>query len=248
MPDGDILAFCSNYIQPSATVTKTQLGTSVIATATVTETSKVTGTTTVTNGAPGSTQTALCPIAATGQTCGYGGWGYATNNIYSGSLDAQACHQLCLSKSDCASFQILANSTDPAAQCNLYKVPAGGNNTIPGTSSPYLFYDRGCPDLSPAGCGLATTTKAPALPKRDDLAHTVIPPWFLSTLPSQTLSSICSCIIRAPLPTAYVTQTVIGGTFETISVTKTVVEYYTVTSVVGGGVGGTVTSYSSVRR
>ncbi|KAH8648153.1 hypothetical protein BGZ60DRAFT_390836, partial [Tricladium varicosporioides] len=100
------------------------------------------------------------------------------------------CHQLCLSKSDCASFQILANSTDPAAQCNLYK----------------------------AGCGLATTTKAPALPKRDDLAHTVIPPWFLSTLPSQTLSSICSCIIRAPLPTAYVTQTVIGGTFETISV------------------------------
>lgn len=31
-------------------------------------------------------------------------------------------------------------------------------------------------------------------------------------------------------------------------VTKTVVEYYTVTSVVGGGIGGTVTSYSSVRR
>ncbi|KAF4627865.1 hypothetical protein G7Y89_g10284 [Cudoniella acicularis] len=237
--EADVLGFCSNYIQPSITVTKTRLVTS---TTTLNKDFSAAVTKTATTVAPGATISALCPIAAANQTCGLSGWGYAANNIYSGAaIDAPSCHQLCLKNDNCASFQIVSNTTDPSPQCNLYKVPSGGNNTVAGATSPYAFYDRDCPDFSPSACGLATA-QVPTAVRRDENAHTVIPPWFLSTLPSDDLSSICSCVIRTPLPTAYATSTISSATVVTASVTKSVIQYYTVTTTIGG----TVTAISSV--
>ncbi|CAG8976479.1 hypothetical protein HYALB_00010615 [Hymenoscyphus albidus] len=154
--------------------------------------------TTSTSSAPTPTTTgALCPTPVADQTCGLAGWGYATNNIYSASgVDAQSCHQLCLQKSDCKSFQVVADPADPAPQCNLYNVPSGGSNTIPG-ASPYMFYDIGCPNYAPTNCKV----------KRDALAERVPTPWYFSGIAEETLSDICTCMVTKPLPTAVVTQT-----------------------------------------
>jgi len=37
--------------------------------------------------------------------CGLNAWGYAENNIYSGTTDSASCHQLCLANTACKSFQ-----------------------------------------------------------------------------------------------------------------------------------------------
>lgn len=87
--------------------------------------------------------------------CGQGGWGYATNNIYSASgIDATACHELCLANAACQSFQVETDSTTTVPTCNLYKVDPSGNNTIVSTSAPFSFFGRDCPDHVPVSAHL----------------------------------------------------------------------------------------------
>ncbi|KAH6675864.1 hypothetical protein B0J14DRAFT_637315 [Halenospora varia] len=140
----------------------------------------------------------LCPTPTPGtnSTCALPGWGYATNNIYSGSpITADTCHQLCLQKSECASFQITANTTDPLPQCNLYKVPAGGNNTIPGSASPYLFFDRDCGDYLPARCKPGTKVTQPKVGVAE--AKALPTPSLFSGMSGDAVSDACRCILAA---------------------------------------------------
>ncbi|KAH8676490.1 hypothetical protein BGZ60DRAFT_402726 [Tricladium varicosporioides] len=142
--------------------------------------------------------TLLCPtpVPGTNSTCALAGWGYATNNIYSGSpISADNCHQLCLQKPECASFQITANTTDPVPQCNLYKVTAGGNNTIPGSASPYLFFDRDCRDYLPAKCKSGTKVTQPKVGVAE--AKALPTPSLFSGLSGDAVSDACRCILAA---------------------------------------------------
>ncbi|KAG4423967.1 hypothetical protein IFR04_002962 [Cadophora malorum] len=174
---------------------------------------------TTTTSTPPSATGSLCPSAVAGQICGVPGWGYAENNLYSGSpIDAATCHQLCLANPDCKSFQTQDSSYE-APQCNLYKVDASGNNTIPG-AAPYLFYDRGCPDYAPAACTKVAppaTTVKPTLTVGFGLAErqwgggkpqSVTLPWFLDPFGPETISEVCSCIITLAPPAIGYTTTV----------------------------------------
>jgi hypothetical protein len=98
---------------------------------------------------PSPTDGSVCPSPVAGQICGQKGWGYATNNIYSASsLDPITCHQLCLKNADCKSFQVVSNSTDTQL-CNLYNTDSNSTNVIVGDASPFLFFDKNCPDYVP---------------------------------------------------------------------------------------------------
>lgn len=162
-------------------------------------------------GKPAGTVTAYCPIPTTGTNCGVRGWGYATNNVYTGNADPASCHQLCLKTANCASFQV-GDATDSSSQCNLYSVDASGNNTIAGSTSPFTFYDRDCTDLSP-GCGG---------PKRDlagrDSAAPKPPLWF-QLLPVAQQYQICGCIVGTD--TMYPGSTLVSTV--TSTVTKSIV-------------------------
>ncbi|KAH7354710.1 hypothetical protein BKA65DRAFT_581153 [Rhexocercosporidium sp. MPI-PUGE-AT-0058] len=161
----------------------------------------------------------LCPTAVSGQSCGVAGWGYAENNLYSGSpIDAASCHQLCLANPNCKSFQTQDSSYE-SPQCNLYKVDSSGNNTIPG-AAPYLFYDRGCPDYAPATC---TKVAPPATTAKPTLSvgfghverqwgrpQSQTLPWFLEPFGPVIISEVCSCIITLAPPAIGYTTTV-GG-------------------------------------
>ncbi|KAH7398005.1 hypothetical protein BKA64DRAFT_55624 [Cadophora sp. MPI-SDFR-AT-0126] len=174
---------------------------------------------TTTTPAPPTATGSLCPTPVANQICGVAGWGYAENNLYTGSpIDAATCHQLCLANPDCKSFQTQDSSYD-APQCNLYKVDASGNNTIPG-AAPYLFYDRGCPDYAPAACTKVAppaTTAKPTLTVGFGLAErqwgggrpqSMTLPWFLDPFGPETISEVCSCIITLAPPAIGYTTTI----------------------------------------
>ncbi|KAH6723511.1 hypothetical protein BKA61DRAFT_12451 [Leptodontidium sp. MPI-SDFR-AT-0119] len=161
----------------------------------------------------------LCPTAVAGQICGVPGWGYAENNLYTGSpVDGASCHQLCLTNPDCKSFQTQDSSYE-APQCNLYRVDSSGNNTIPG-AAPYLFYDRGCPEYAPVACTKVApplTTAKPTLTVGFGLAErqwgggrpqTKTLPWFLDPFGPETISEVCSCIITLAPPAIGYTTTI----------------------------------------
>ncbi|KUJ11293.1 uncharacterized protein LY89DRAFT_723112 [Mollisia scopiformis] len=154
-PNFDYLSFCCAFNQPTKTLTSisyypttvTLAGTPSTVTAVTTSTATLAGS---------GTATATCPIPAPSMICGQGGWGYATNNIYSKSgIDAIACHELCLANSACQSFQVETNSSTTTPTCNLYKVDPSGNNTIASPAAPFSFFARDCPDHIPAACSNA---------------------------------------------------------------------------------------------
>ncbi|RDL37748.1 uncharacterized protein BP5553_05181 [Venustampulla echinocandica] len=240
-PNIDVLGFCSSYIAPTKVVTRTVLSTALV-TATQITTAKVTLTTTrilttsswtstttttttttksPTVTGPSPTDSGLCPTPVTNMNCGIAGWGYATNNIYTAQpIKATTCHQLCLQAPDCLSFQVMQDTNDASPQCNLYKVPATAENIIPGAASPYLFYDRNCLEYSPSNCKSARNLAR---------AEAVGTPWFLTNVPRETLSAICSCIVTAPPPGTTVTETRSRGATATTTIGKTTTEFYTVT-------------------
>lgn len=233
----------TSLVTKTATVTKPKPTTSTtITTPTITTPTSPPVTTTKPTTTPTGTEGVLCPTPVAGQTCGLAGWGYATNNIYSGQpIERQICHQLCLKNPACLSFQVVADAADPSPQCNLYSVAAGGNNTIPGDASPYRFYDRNCPDFSPSSCKF----------KRDDgddkpLATPVPTPFYFSGIPEDILSEICSCIITTPVPATTVTRIVSRGTTVTFTNAIPTTKTYTGTTAVGATVTGTVAKTTTV--
>jgi hypothetical protein len=202
-PNFDYLSFCSAYNQPTKTVTSTSYYATTITvsgqTATVTATS--TSTKTV---AGGGTGIATCPIPAPSMICGQGGWGYATNNIYSGSgIDPVACHELCLANAACQSFQVETSSNTTPQTCNLYKVDPSGNNTIASPSAPFSFFARDCPDHTPDACG------NPASPPASSIS-TVAPP------PSTTTSPTSVVIVPPPALTRVPTAAMVAARAEQI--------------------------------
>jgi len=111
-----------------------------------------------------------------------------------------------------------------------------------GSTSPYTFYDRDCPDLSPGGC----TTAKREVTARDGSAAS--PPSWFSSLPEATQYQICACIegSDSSSPTPAATSTVTSVLVASTVVTKPVTVFYTSTATVGGGGTGIVTSYTSV--
>ncbi|XMA17587.1 hypothetical protein WAI453_010378 [Rhynchosporium graminicola] len=174
-------------------------------------------TTTTTRQQPTATGT-LCPTPLPSQSCAISGWGYADNNLYSGSpITAGSCSQLCLANPDCKSYQT-QDSTYEAPICNLYKVIISGTSVIPGAAAPYLFYDRECADLAPLSC---SDTIAPQITSQPTLNVGIAAaierrqgiksiPWFLEPFAPQTISEVCSCIITVVPPAIGYTMTVQG--------------------------------------
>jgi len=233
-----------NYCTAFLTLPATTSVKSVVKTNTVTGT--IGGTTTVGKavtttlpGNPAGTVTAYCPIPTTAMNCGVKGWGYATNNVYTGNADPASCHQLCLKTPNCVSFQVGA-ATDSSSQCNLYSVDAGTNNTITGSTSPFTFYDRDCPDLSP-GCG----TPKRDLAERDTAAQ---PPLWFTSLPISQQYAICGCIegTDSMFPGPTVTATVTNTVVKSVVVTNAAATVFTTSYATVGGGTAFVTSYTSV--
>ncbi|KAL2070924.1 hypothetical protein VTL71DRAFT_13950 [Oculimacula yallundae] len=173
-------------------------------------------TTTSSRQQPAATGT-LCPTPIAGQRCGNPGWGYAENNLYSGSpIDAGSCSQLCLANPDCKSFQTQDSSYE-SPQCNLYRVDSSGNNTIAG-AAPYIFYDRGCEDFAPISCSKssppATTAQATLsvgfglVERQRGRERSKILPWFLEPFDPDIISQFCSCLVTAVPPAIGFTTTI----------------------------------------
>ncbi|KAF8856776.1 hypothetical protein BDZ45DRAFT_745096 [Acephala macrosclerotiorum] len=162
-PNFDYLSFCCVFNQPTKTITSTSFyPTTLTVTGT---TSTITSVTTLTSVIVGrGASTATCPIPAPTMICGQGGWGYATNNIYSGSgIDAIACHELCLGNAACQSFQVETYSSTTTSTCNLYKVDPSGNNTITSPAAPFAFPARDCPDYVPVACTGGVAPSSPVV-------------------------------------------------------------------------------------
>ncbi|KAG9238453.1 hypothetical protein BJ875DRAFT_451203 [Amylocarpus encephaloides] len=236
----------ATFTKPKPTTSTTSSTSSTPTTPTIT-TPTITIPTITTPTTPPGTPTAptdgtICPTPVVGQTCGLAGWGYATNNIYSGQpIDRLICHQLCLRNPDCMSFQVIADAADPSPQCNLYNVASGGDNTIPGDASPYRFYDRDCPDFSPTSCKF----------KRDDadnkaLATPIPTPFYFLGVPEDVLTEICSCIITTPVPATTITRTISKGTTVTFETAIPTTKTFTDTTVVGATVTGTVAKTTTI--
>ncbi|CZR65766.1 uncharacterized protein PAC_15666 [Phialocephala subalpina] len=185
-PNFDYLSFCCAFNQPTKTITSTSFyPTTLTVTGTTSTITSVTTSTSVIAGQ--GTSTATCPIPAPSMICGQGGWGYATNNIYSGSnIDAVACHELCLGNAACQSFQVETNSSTTTPTCNLYKVDPSGNNTIASPSSPFAFFARDCPDHVPAACTGGVAVAPPVVtivpPPTATSSVVIIPPPSISTI------------------------------------------------------------------
>lgn len=233
--------YCTTFLTlPATTSIKSVVKTNTVA-ATVGGTTTVSKyATTTLPGKPAGTVTAYCPIPTTGTNCGVRGWGYATNNVYTGNADPASCHQLCLKTPNCASFQV-GDATDSSSQCNLYSVDASGNNTIAGSTSPFTFYDRDCTDLSP-GCGGPKRSLA----GRDSAAPK--PPLWFQLLPIATQYQICGCIegTDTMFPGSTVVSTVTSTVTKSIVVTNQAATVFTTSFATVGGGTAFVTSYTSV--
>ncbi|EPE33364.1 hypothetical protein GLAREA_06377 [Glarea lozoyensis ATCC 20868] len=243
--------------RPSTTSTSTKPTTSSTTSTTTskpitsppTTTSKTSTSTTSTTSSsvvvgPTPTDGSVCPTPVAGQICGAKGWGYATNNIYSAQpMEPVICHQLCLKNKDCKSFQVVSNATD-VQLCNLYSTDSNSTNIIPGDASPFLFFDRDCPDYVPAACK-SSPEPAPEPRKRDE-NDDIPPPFYFSGIPSETLSDICSCIVTNPVPGTTVTKTTSKGTTTTVAIPKPTTVVTTVVSSVGATSTTEVTKITTV--
>ncbi|KAH8601510.1 hypothetical protein B0O99DRAFT_680640 [Bisporella sp. PMI_857] len=229
-PTTVILTSKTSSSKPTSTSKTSSSTSSLITTTSSTKTSSTSSVvTTTTPGAPGGS---LCPSSgATGQTCGVKGWGYAENNIYYGQpIDANTCHQLCLANTNCSSFQVQDSSVS-SPECNLYRVKIAPNTVIEG-DSPFIFYDRDCPDYSPPSC----KREAGTLVRKD--ASIDIPDFLIGLDPIE-LELLCLCLVPHPPDptTTYVTTTsrvtatstvTVGGETQTttvfvdVSITNTV--------------------------
>ncbi|KUJ11325.1 uncharacterized protein LY89DRAFT_689202 [Mollisia scopiformis] len=229
----DYSSFCSAVVRQTtiAWVDQTLTGRK---TETLTSTTTTSVSTTSTDTSPGTT-TLLCPTPSASMACGVSANGYYSNMITDQYIPSADCHQLCLSMSDCKSFQVVPqdNGIVKFDRCNLYNVSVAGNvdTTSPGIVA--LFYDRDCGDLLPSGCTPSPPliTPAPsysptvaAIQKRD---YTVPP--FLSSMQLILLQPVCSCLVDAAPPPTIITATNQIQSWDYVTVTTLKTEVYSYT-------------------
>jgi hypothetical protein len=231
-------SFCSWYIEPYTYVTAydyvtipaSSTGTLIGSTTTTTSTSTVTLT-------ASTTATALCPLSPPPPSdsppiCdfyAYGSISYLIAQPNKG-LTADECHAACLANPNCRSYQwadVTPSEDLTSTNCNLWTADVSTvthRGFFADPTKTFRFFERDCPEFSPAGCGADAGGEAPA-GKRDVAGNgkTCDPnasnpddmdgvPDYLTKYQESQIMSACTCLITTVPPTLTL------GVIETVTV------------------------------
>ncbi|KAL2064512.1 hypothetical protein VTL71DRAFT_3649 [Oculimacula yallundae] len=224
---GAASSFCSQYIRPTSRATSTATKVSVSTQRTTTTTTEVT--TTVAS-ATVATITELCATPTASVTCAFEAFGFGSFLISSASgVSGLECHRRCLLDPTCESFQVQTGGNNI---CNLFNAPTAGN-VQPAPNGGFVFYDRDCTDLLPAGCAIA--------PARKSRRGSALLPW-MPVKPASYVSVACTCLITAAPPATTITVVVPTTTITT----TTDISITTMTSVQTDTIEVTYVTYTTV--